>query len=321
MSQIIVLGWDALDIELIEEYGLQSSFGTHQREIETYVNPVIDHPHTRELWPSMITGLHPDEHGVHAVSDDDGVDWDNPVIDTASNLANGVVPQPVLDYIGERLRERGAGLDQKRVGYYEELPTVFAESDQAISVPNYRTQFDQTNGLDATRDNVWEEILVNRDGKDGFNPAVSTDQVYNVLGREIGERVGATLSAIQQSHGLVWTWFGCLDTVGHMAPAMDCSLEEDWYRVAANVTEAIRACAPDDAIVVSVSDHGLQEGEHTDYATLCSDSQDAVDSIESIFDIKPWLDAQDPSAQRSASAVSDDGMGEVRTQLEELGYI
>ena len=65
---VIVLGWDGLDVELLDRYGLGDAFGQHRTTAETYVNPVIDDPHTRELWPSMITGSHPAEHGAPAAT-------------------------------------------------------------------------------------------------------------------------------------------------------------------------------------------------------------------------------------------------------------
>jgi len=52
---IIVLGWDGLNLELAERFGVAESFGAHTATIETYVNPATDEPHTKELWPSMIT--------------------------------------------------------------------------------------------------------------------------------------------------------------------------------------------------------------------------------------------------------------------------
>jgi len=71
--QVVILGWDALDAEVVEQYALAEQFGRPSK-IETYVNPTIDAPHTRELWPSMISGQHPDEHGIYAVSDETGIE-------------------------------------------------------------------------------------------------------------------------------------------------------------------------------------------------------------------------------------------------------
>lgn len=322
MAQLIVLGWDALDIELVEQYGLEDSFGVEQTKIETYVNPIIDEPHTRELWPSMITGLHPDEHGVHAVSENDGVQWNNPLLNMASTLANGVVPQPVLDAIGRQLRENGAGLDQKQTSYYTEngVDTVFGPTDRAISIPNYETSFDGEHGLDATRDTVWKDLLVDRDGTEGFDPDITTEGMYGILGEEVGKRLSHTITSMQQGHGLTWTWFGCLDTVGHMAPTVDADLERDFYHVAAKATETVRELSPEDATVVSVSDHGLQDGEHTHYATLCGPT-DACTSIDSVFDIAAWVGGENTTSNGERHSIGREQMQDTKEQLEKLGYV
>jgi len=322
MSQVIVLGWDALDIELLEKYGLADDFGGEQTKIDTYANPVIDEPHTRELWPSMITGLHPDDHGIHAVSEDDGVQWNNPLLNTASTLANGLVPKPVLNAIGRQLRSRGAGLDQKQTNYYTEngISTVFGPSDRAISIPNYETEYDRTNTLDATRDTVWKDLLVDRDGTEGFDPDITTEGMYGILGEEVGKRLSHTITSMQQGNGLTWCWFGCLDTVGHMAPTVDAPLERDFYHVAAKATQTVRELAPEDSTIISVSDHGLQDGEHTDYATLCGPS-DACETISSVFDIAEWVKSENPTSTSKNHGVGTAAMRDTKDQLEKLGYV
>jgi hypothetical protein len=321
MSQLIVLGWDALDAELIEEYGLESCFG-ETKKIETYANPVIDEPHTRELWPSMITGLHPDKHGIHAVSDTDGVDWDSAWLDWLSTITTGVVPKSLRTVIGKRLRERGAGLDAKRPTYYRKngVATVFEDGDRAISIPNYLTSYDEEHDLDGNRDDVWASILPDRDGSEGMEPNVGVEEIWATLATAVGDRLGHTLAAIEAGHSLTWTWFGLLDTVGHIAPAVDAALEERAYHLAAKTAETIREAAPADATVVSVSDHGLQDGDHTQYATLATESIPAHSAIDHVFDVAGWIETA-----RSWEAPSEvgygDGVGEMTDRLESLGYI
>jgi len=323
MNQIIVLGWDALDAQLITEYGLDGRFACHVTEIETWVDPETDEPHTKELWPSLITGLHPDDHGIR-IQPTEGVEWQSSYLNRLSDAAQGIIPKPLLNAIGKRLRDRGHRLDQKRPRYYDEhaVETVFDSGDRAISIPNYETSHDRRYGLDATRDNVWAAILQDRDGSMGFAPDISVPGIYDVLGTELGKRWGHTLNAINQGHGLVWTWFGLLDTVGHIAPAVDGPIQEDWYQVAANVTETVRGHAPDDATVISISDHGLIDGEHTHYATIASNNRDVIQHTESVFNVAPWINANKPArTEQTAQMGTDAEMRDVQKQLKGLGYI
>jgi hypothetical protein len=324
MTQVVILGWDALDETLLRSFGLSESFG-HAERIGTYINPIIDHPHTKELWPSMISGQHPDEHGIHAVSDTEGVEWDNPVIDTAATLATGIVPHSVRTVIGRQLRERGAGLDQKRVSYYETngVPTVFeGVRGRPISIPNYRTAFDAEHGLDGNRDDVWGAILPDRDGTEGLEPSVSYPGVMDVLGSEAGRRLGHTLAAMEGGFDLVWTWFGLLDTAGHIDPAMGAPLQRQCYQMAAGMTETVREAAGDETIVVSVSDHGLMDGDHTDYATLATGAEGVHDDIGHVFDIADWIRRTvTTSASAQRTGYEPEATEEMTEQLEDLGYL
>jgi len=141
-----------------------------------------------------------------------------------------------------------------------------------------------------------------------------------VLGRELGKRFGHTLSTINSGYELVWTWFGVLDTVGHMARAIDAPIERDWYHAVAQMTRQIREST--DATVISVSDHGLQNGRHTHYATLASDTKAVIDNVESVFDLTPWITQQShQTTQANHDSIDTDEMKQVKDDLKQLGYI
>jgi hypothetical protein len=73
--------------------------------------------------------------------------------------------------------------------------------------------------------------------------------------------------------------------------------------------------------VIAVSDHGLQDGDHTHYATLCATKREPLDRINGIFDIAPYLDSLQLDGPTGAAGVDAKGMGNVRENLEELGYV
>jgi len=322
--KVVVLGWDALDVELIEEYGLSGQFGMHQTKIETYVNPHIGDPHTKELWPSMLTGLHPDEHGIHAATEGDGVNWDSKTLRVAASLANGIVPGDWLTYIGNLLRRRGVGLEVTDTSYYTEnnIRTVFDHVDgQPISIPNYQTENDKQHEFDAHRDNMWKELQVDWNVKKGMKPQVDLPAVHGILGKEVGRRVGHTIEAIQRGEPLVWTWFGLIDTVGHMAPALGEEIVRDYYITAAQVTQTIKELTDDDTVVISVSDHGLQNGTHEHYAILCSDAPGPCKVIDHVFDVADWLLSVDYAAKARVESLDAADIEDVNEQLEDLGYV
>lgn len=325
MSQVLVLGWDALDLELVEEFGLSGQFGEHEKKIETYCNPIIDEPHTLEVWPSMITGLHADDHGIHAVTENQGVNWDSGALKLASTVANATLPRAWVVELGRRVREFGASVETIDRSYYSEndLETVFDRvGARSIGIPNYETETDRQYGLDPHRNDLWDALDVDRSPETGIRPEVSPETVQAILGDALGKRIGQTVAAIQQGHSLVWTWFGAIDSVGHMNPAVDQPLQERWYRIAADVTQAITAIAPEETTVVTVSDHGLQGGSHTDYATLCSDDPEPLEAIDSVFDVSDWVDDElGEAVGRQRLSFDSEKMGGVNQQLEDLGYV
>jgi hypothetical protein len=82
----------------------------------------------------------------------------------------------------------------------------------------------------------------------------------------------------------------------------------------------IRSVAGPEATVLSVSDHGLQDGEHTHYATLASDNGDAIDNIDAVWDVADWMQQQNADGRVMSPATPDQSVGELNAQLEVLGY-
>lgn len=322
--KLLVLGWDALDDYHIQHYGLEDAFGTHRKLIETFTNPHIDAPHTRELWPSMITGCHPDEHGVWAATGDDGVDWDNVVLNTAASVANGIIPKDLLTHIGALLREQGVGLSSKQPPYYRDAgtPTVFDDvGGRAISIPNYETKQDARLGFDANRDSLWAAIDADKTRDEhAVHPQVDRNTVDAELGRRLGERVGATMAAIQAGEPLVWTWFGLLDSIGHIQPALGDDWHREWYQQAAATVDGIRSSTDEDTVVMCVSDHGIRDGEHTEYATVACDTPGIIDGIDHVFDVADVIRGVELDAGPRLG-VDEAAMQGVQDDLEALGYI
>ena len=334
----VVLGWDGLDHQLAEAFDLAEAFGEHNRELSTFDNPVLEKPHTFELWPSMITGVEPAEHGVHAASEGGGVAWGNPAIALAARVSQSFVPEPVRTKVGRVLRSGGAGLDFKPAEYYREegIETVFdGRRSRAIAIPNYRVERDDRLGFVVDRGADLGEFLdVDADGgkETSYSARVSLPELEERLVSEATRKLGAVRACLEREYDLVFVWLGYLDTVGHLAPTVDeTGWQERAYRLAARLTREVRADLADD-VLLCVSDHGLQDGYHSHSAYVGSTSAEAIEGVESVLDVRDGIervtDRTEPTASppvreayRCESEVERRDVSDVRDQLEDMGYL
>lgn len=319
----IVLGWDGLDYELVQKFGLADDFGENVTRIETFDNPVAGEPLTREVWPSIITGEPPDVHGLYAETDDDGIEWENPLIDTASSVTAGIVPKSVRLAIGRQLRNRGARVKQVQASELDEQPagTLFSNRNSvALSIPNYQTDLDRRLELVVDRTGIWHGVLHTVETEDGvmYEPDVSVGELDMRLVGKARRRYGYTEAAAAQNHDIVMTWFGYLDTVGHLTPAVTEEWQRRHYERAAAWTRDLRERT--NTTVLCVSDHGLRGGSHTHDATFAAPS--GVGVPESVFDVREVIESITP---RHAAGESDgfdsEEFEEIGDQLEALGYL
>jgi hypothetical protein len=335
----VVLGWDGLDADLVEAFDLSGAFGDHERRLSTFDNPELGKPHTYEVWPSMITGRPPSDHGIYAATGEEGVAWGNPAVAAAARIGRRVVPDGIRTRIGASLRERGAGLDFKSPSYYRErgVDTVFdGRASRAITVPNYATERDERLGLDADRGAALGEFLSIDEGADdetAHEPRVSVPELEERLVSEATEKLGVVRACVQRDHDIVFVWLGYLDTVGHLAPVVD---EDGWqeraYRLAAALTgEVAGALTPDDTLLC-VSDHGLKEGRHTHDPYAAASDAAVLRGVESVLDVRDGIErvtprsgeADEPPVRetfRADSAAASRDATDVRDQLEDLGYL
>lgn len=333
----VVLGWDGLDYELAHQFGVAEAFGPHRDEIDTIVNPVLETPHTRELWPTIITGSRPEKHGFRVGTPGESLDWDNPTLDLASDIASYVIPHSARAWIGRRLRNAGADLDDATPAEYDSrgLETVFKGRDGvALALPNYVTERSKRLGLGGSRKATFRAFMRVGDGG-GIEVRDETDvgELEQRLWSAAGKKLGAVRAAIERDHDIVWVWLGYLDTIGHVAPALSAGgLQERGYRQAAAWTDQVRAAMQPEDTLVCVSDHGLQDGDHTHTAFIGSTDPGIVDDTEHVTDVRSAIDAATPTYpgtgqtpirepyQASEASKSADA-SEVRDQLESLGYI
>ncbi|MFC7227408.1 alkaline phosphatase family protein [Salinirubellus salinus] len=322
---VVVLGLDALDPDLVDpETHPNLSLAAH-RAIDT-IDSVAGEPSTHELWPTIVTGLEPREHGLVL---DDGVAWGNPVLDRASDVADYLLPDALQTRIGAwLLTNTDSDAFRTRATYYEEqgLSTLFDGREALpIGVPNYVVDPDSEDREHQLRRSLGD--LFERDPEAvGGHTSADPDTFYEQCLEMLMIRVARTRRGLRGGrYELVFGYTSGLDLVGHVAyDAPD--LQERAYAEADEFVGELRGDLDEGDELLLVSDHGLQDGVHTHEAMVAGTDPEMVEAIGSVTDVRAAveteLDENDHSPEPRVARERDGVGGEqVREQLEDLGYM
>lgn len=321
---LVVLGIDALDPELVDSERHPNLTLESHRVIETIVSSSGE-PSTHELWPTIITGLEPAEHGLKL--DEDGVAWGNPILDFGSRVADYVLPDGLQTRIGAWLLNRTeADAFRTPATYYAKngISTVFDNRGaKAIGVPNYVVDPDETDREHQLRQNMGE--LFERDleavgGHRSADPRAFYEQCMEMSMVRIARSRRALRS---REYELVFGYTSGLDLIGHVAHDRP-ALRDRAYDELDDFVGELRSDLGEDHELILVSDHGLQDGLHTDEAMVAG-TTDVVEDIDSVLDVRAAIERELERGHMPDSWEEDAEGGasseEVREQLEDLGYM
>jgi hypothetical protein len=323
---LVVFGIDALDPALVDSDAHPNLALEASKPIETIASDVGE-PSTHELWPTIITGLRPEGHGL--VLGDDGVAWGNPLLDWGSRVADVVLPDAIQTKIGAwLLTNTEAEAFRTPVSYYADngLETVFdARRSKAIGIPNYVVDTDTEDREHALRQSMGDLFERDPDATGGHRSADPETFYNNCLEMAMVRtaRVRAALRA--KEFELVFGYTSALDLVGHVA-YQSPGMQEAMYAAMDEFVGELRGDLFDGDELLLVSDHGLQEGVHTEPAMAAATSEGLVSGIESVEGVREAiereLDGADhrPAGQGFEAAAETWGEA-VREQLEDLGYM
>lgn len=321
---VVVLGIDALDPALVDVDRHPHLTLTAHASIETIASSSGD-PSTHELWPTIVTGLPPEEHGLVL---DDGVAWENPLLRAGSAIADVVLPDVLQTRLGAWLLNN-TDEDAFRVpaSYYAEhgLSTLLdGDGRLAIGVPNYVVDpesEDREHQLRRRMGDLFERTPGTEGGHVSSDPAAFYEQCMEMAMIRIA-RVRRGLRG--RRYELVFGYTSGLDLVGHVAHD-DPELQRRAYdELNEFVGELVGDLEDGDELVI-VSDHGLQDGLHTDVAIIAATDPETVSTVESVLTVRQaiesLLERGDHVTEERPDATGGVESDAVRQQLEDLGYV
>jgi hypothetical protein len=323
---LVVLGLDALDPELVDPDDHPNLTLAAHHAIDT-IDSSAGEPSTHELWPTIITGLPPDAHGLVL---DDGVAWGNPLLDFGSRVADVVLPDSLQSRIGAwLLTNTNSDAFRTPATYYERngLSTVFdGHRSKAIGVPNYvldPDEEDREHQLRRSLGDLFERDLEAVGGHTSSDPDAFYEQCLEMVMIRLARARRALRS---REYELVFAYTSGLDLVGHVAYG-DPELQARAYAETDEFVGELAGDLGEEDDLLLVSDHGLQGGVHTHEAMVAATDPELVADIDSVTDVRGAIEAAladgahvpEPRAKR-ASAGGEEAAA-VRKQLEDLGYM
>ncbi|WP_336325850.1 alkaline phosphatase family protein [Halovenus sp. HT40] len=321
---VVVFGIDALDPDLVDpEEHPHLTLAAHA-PIET-INSVEGEPSTHELWPTIITGVRPDKHGLVL---DDGVAWDSPVLRMGSKAGDYVLPDSVQTQLGALLlNQTDEDAFRTPASYYadNDLSTVFDDYDsKTIGIPNYVTDSDSEDREHQLRREMGELFERDPEAKGGHTSADPVAFYEQCLEMTMIRTARVRRALRGQQYELVFGYTSGLDLVGHVSydrPA----LQERAYDELNDFVGELRGDLGEDDELVLVSDHGLQDGLHTETAMIAATDPDIIDGVASVLDVRQAIETELDSHDHTPEGREEDtelgDSSEVREQLEDLGYM
>ena len=195
----------------------------------------------------------------------------------------------------------------------------------AIGVPNYVVDPDAEDREHRLRRRMGELFERDPDATGGHrsaDPVAFYEQCLEMAMVRIA-RVRRALRS--REHELVFGYTSGLDLVGHVSHSRP-ELQEGAYAELDELVGELRGELEAGDELLLVSDHGLQDGLHTETAMVAGTDPETVADIDGVLDVADAVDATlaDGAHVPEPRWAPDDGAGhseDVREQLEDLGYM
>ncbi|TMT87283.1 hypothetical protein E2L06_12090 [Haloterrigena sp. H1] len=297
---MIVLGIDAADYRLVKRWNLENLLLTNHASLETFSHS-LDTPATIEVWPSIATGLPPEEHGLLGGSRDN-LEWENPILRLGSRLTS-YLPTEARYQLGRPFRGNTS----------LESPQIDDAISHLFDAGAVRNWPGITPAREWGRASEWFGQVSRGELSDKEYVQLEVANDGQVLGWLKAQALTDASLAGAHIHGL--------DHLGHVYAERPEKLREG-YEIIDTLVGQLREVAED---LVIVSDHGMQQ-------TLTDDSDPGVHSWhamvsttmdgelpESVFDVRSWVEQR--LEQEDGPATDPATIDAPEDHLKELGYL
>lgn len=300
MNTLVILGVDAADYALAKKWDCENLLLAHNDNLKTE-SYSLDVPATLEVWPTIATGLTPEDHGIIL----NKYGWDSRRgLKTIVKIAN-LFPQSITN----------------RLRFAKE---VFIDGDQGKQHTNAPNMFDKGRVLNwpgITPCHLWMEegewfAQLDRD-------ELSTDEFYTRSLGNTGRIIGWLAAMAQINVPVVGAHIHTIDHMGHIyakRPEKLCEVYNQVDNLIGLLNENVEK-------LVVISDHGMQTtaiesdreyGVHS-YRAMFSSSftKELPDSVTSVSSwVEKHISTQVPHSTDNSSSIDAS-----KEHLRDLGYL
>ncbi|SDM77909.1 Type I phosphodiesterase / nucleotide pyrophosphatase [Halogranum gelatinilyticum] len=294
---VAVLALDAVDVRLAREWDCENLLLDDHAKLETYAHS-LEFPRTMEVWPTVATGLAPDEHGVVG----DANEWENPALRAASKVTQ-YLPREVRSTLGKPFQRAG----EERSMAQTDASHVFEDG-----VVRY---WPGITPADHVRE-AWRLMALASSGD------ITEERLERELTGFAGEELGWLAVASEWDVPIAGVHSHVVDIMGHTYAEREARYRETYEWIDEQVGYLRERV---DRLVV-LSDHGMQVGwlddeEPGTHSFEAFVSAEGVDGPlpDSVYDVREWLAGQlDEAVAADERAASSDTPVQ---HLKDLGYM
>jgi len=222
------MGFDALDPDLVNPDTHPHLTLNQHRSIDTIVSSTGKQS-THELWPTIITGLPPDEHGLTL---EDGVTWGSPILDFGGRVADMFLPDAIRSQIGAwLLTNTSADAFRAPATYYRDngISTVFdGQETSAIGIPNYVVDPDDEDHEHRLRRSMGDLFERDSDTVGGHRTSDPVAFYEQCMEMAVVRIARVRRRRRSRNYELVFGYTSALDLIGHVAHSIP-SLQRQAY--------------------------------------------------------------------------------------------
>jgi predicted AlkP superfamily pyrophosphatase or phosphodiesterase len=245
-GKIIIMGVDALEFDLVKKWDMKEYKQKKYDKIDVPILEKHGHPVTAVVWPCFITGKNPEEIGITRFEE-----WKNPFIPILDNLATKIgIGLGHRKQAGDFLQKLGLRKSTPGKERYENTIFDSFEQSKAISIPSYNEEEKTTK--------------IRRDVVKALDGELEKENVAEEILEIDKERTQELIEGIKQENKLVMAHLFSLDVIQHLY-STNKFVKKHYYEEMIDLIEEVKENLNDEDLLLIISDHGQEKGEHTDH--------------------------------------------------------